>query len=216
MDILNAIGASEEAYENATGETAKEFQTLPAGIYKAKIKDILIYTNKWDGKQMRYTVVVKDSNGEERELSFKSDIGSHLKDKSENKGYANRLKQFCYATGVDASDLTIKEKAAKINSFGQEYEADAIMGMNNKVILAQVLLMSDTNKAEGESFKYTNILSGVLAKDGTDASGEDKQDAFKEKCEKTPVTEYAGYVKQNSQTQAQTNTSTEDLAESDF
>jgi len=195
MEILNQLGIDKEEYESATGEVGKEFTPLDAGVYKATVKSILVYTNSFGDKSMRYTVNIDSENVE---ISFRKDIGATLKDKKPNGGYANRFKQFLYATNTDESSCSVKEKAEKINSFGKEIEADAILGMNDKKILAEVLLMNDTTKEEGAPFKHMNCLSGVLALDGTDASGENKAEAFSEKAKKNPVTDYKGYVKQGS------------------
>ncbi len=208
--IANLIGTSEETFTQATGETAKEFEALPAGIYKAVIKSVLKYENQFGSTQMNYIVTVTTADNETKDVGFRTDIGATLKDKSENKGYANRFKQFMYAANVKDEDISIKEKSAKIKSFGKEFDADKILGMNGKSVLAEVLKMNDTTKAEGQSFKISNALSGVLATDGTDASGDNKAEDFAAKCEKTPLTDYAGYVKAGNAATASTATNTPD------
>lgn len=199
----NLIGTSEENMEKATGEVGKEFEPLAAGCYKGKVKDIMIYVNNFGSNSMRYVVTVTTKDGEERDLQFINDINSKLKGDADNVGYANRYKQFVYATNVDESTLSKKTAAGKLNSFGKEYEYDALLGMTDKALLVEVKLRNDTTKAEGAAFKYSNTINGVLAQDGTDSTGENKAEKFNAKVEKTPVEDYEGYVKGgNSATQA--------------
>ena len=195
MSILETIGASKEAMDNATGEVSGEFKALDAGVYAATIKEVLVYTNQFGGRTMKYIVNI---TSEDVNIGFRKDIGAELKGGKENTGYANRFKQFLYASNTAEGDCTAKPHTEKISSFGQEFDAEAILGMNGKKVLAEVLLMNDTTKTDGESFKMSNALSGVLAMDGTDASGENKAEAFAEKCKTSPVTEYKGYVKSGS------------------
>lgn len=200
---LSIIGVSQEAVAEATGEVAKPFETLEAGVYKATVKQILMYTNSFGDKSMRYIVNI---TSEDRDIQFKSDINSTLKDKSVNGGYTNRYKQFLYATNTDEHSLTLAENTVKINSFGKDYEAQEILGMVGKPILAEILLMNDTNKEDGAPYKLQNVLSGVLAMDGTDASGENKADSFADRCKEKPLTNYQGYVKPSGATKATVDT----------
>lgn len=214
----NLIGTTEENMNKATGEVGKEYEPLEAGCYKGKVKGIFIYVNNFESNSMRYIVTVSNKEGEERDLEFINDINSKLKGDLDNVGYANRYKQFLYATNVDESTLTRKDKAGKLNSFGKEYEYDALLGMNDKPVLVEVKLRNDTNKQEGTAFKYSNTINGVLALDGTDATGENKAEKFNEKVKTTPIEEYAGYVKPgNGATTAKANPdATSEAAESDF
>jgi len=198
----NLIGTSKENMEKATGEVGKEFEPLTAGCYKGTVKGIYIYTNNFGSNSMRYVVTVATKDGEERDLEFVNDINSKLKGDLDNVGYANRYKQFLYATNVDESALCKADQAGKLNSFGKEYEYDALLGMNGKSVLVEVKLRNDTNKAEGAAFKYSNVINGVLAQDGTDSTGENKGEKFNEKVAKTPIEEYAGYVKSGSNSTA--------------
>jgi len=202
MNVLAAAGISETGFEKATGEVAGEFKVLDAGVYKATIKEIAIYQNTFGGKTMRYTVNLTE---DDRDITFRKDINSHLKDNVENDGYINRFKQFLYAANVKDSECKNKKKAVKINSFGKEYDADIVLGPVGKPILAEVLLMEDTTKTEGEPYHLQNALAGVLAVDGTDASGENKVEAFVEKCKKTPTTKFQGYVKASTTTSGTVN-----------
>lgn len=185
-NILDELGLDEATYEQGeAGAVAKAFEPIPSGVVDAVVKEITIYTNKWDGKQARYVVTV-DKNGEPQDLTFRSDIGKTLQSGEANKGYAGRLKQFAHATGTDLAALSMG-KDVKIKSFGQEYDGTLLVGMNGKKIKALVRVSDDINKPEGTPFKITNDISGVIAMDGTDSKGEDAATAFTELCEKTPV-----------------------------
>lgn len=214
----NLIGTSKENMDAATGEVGKEFEPLEAKCYKGKVKEVLIYVNNFGSKSMRYIVTVTTKDGETRDLEYVNDINSKLKGDKDNVGYANRWKQFLYATNVDESTLTKSDKAGKLNSFGKEYEYDAVLGMNAKPLLVEVKLRNDTNKAEGEAFKYSNVINGVLAMDGTDSTGDNKGEKFNEKVAKTPIEDYAGYVKDGkSSTKAKSSeTAKEDASQQDF
>jgi len=192
MAILDNLGMSKDSFDNATGEAAKEFKSLPAGAYAATIKQVLVYTNNFGDKSMQYVVNVTEHD---RDVRFMKDINSKLKGDEENGGYSNRFKQFLFASKTEEGACSIKEKAAKINSFGKEYECDEIIGMKDKKVIALVLLMDDINKADGAAYKMQNVLSSVVALDGTDSSGENKVEEFTARVEKTPVTPYEGYVK---------------------
>ena len=191
----NLIGASEEAMTKATGEVAKDFAPLDAGVYKGVVKAIQLYTNNFDDKSMRYVITVKNAECEERDVQFTNDISAKLKDKSDNMGYANRFKMFQYATNVADADLGKKAGEGQLNSFGKKYDFEEITGMTGKPCTVLLKLRNDTTKAEGASFKYSNTIAGVLATDGTDASGEDKATEFDDKVKTTPVENYEGYVK---------------------
>ena len=191
MSVNDLLGVSQEELNKATGEVAKPFEPLPAGCYKATIKEILVYKNNFESTSMRYTVNI---TSEDRDVEFMKDIGSTLKNGETNGGYTNRIKQFAYAANVPDSEWTPGDKV-KINSFGKEYEATKILGPIGKPVIAEVLLMDDTNKADGVAYKLQNKLSGVLAMDGTDSSGENKADEFAKRCEEKPLTPYEGYVK---------------------
>lgn len=185
-NILDELGLDQETYDSGEASAvAKAFEPLTSGAYDGVVKEIIIYTNKWDGKQARYTVTV-DKNGEPTDLTFRSDIGKELKDGKPNKGYAGRLKQFAHATGTELASLTMG-KDTKIKSFGTEYDGEFLIGMNGKKVKVLVRQSDDTNKAEGAPFKITNDVMGVVAMDGTDAEGENAVEAFAETCKKTPI-----------------------------
>lgn len=202
MSVTDLMGVSQEQLNEATGEVAKPFETIEAGCYKATIKQILVYTNSFGDKSMRYVVNI---TSEDRDIQFMKDINSTLKDKTINGGYTNRVKQFAYAANVPEDTWTAGGEA-KINSFGKDYKAVELLGPVGKPVIAEVLLMDDTNKADGEAYKLQNTLSGVLAMDGTDASGENKADAFTERAASHPLTKYKGYMKPSTTTQAAVNT----------
>lgn len=55
---------------------------MPSGVYDAKIKEVIIYTNKFGGEMLKVNVTVKH-NDKERTLSFRDDIGKNLKQTDE-------------------------------------------------------------------------------------------------------------------------------------
>jgi len=185
-NILDELGLSAETYDNGeAGATIKEFEAKESGVYKGVVKSIIFYKNQWDGDQAQYLVSIEE-DGESKDYKFRSDVSKKLKDKTDNKGYAGRLKQFAYATGVELSELSIG-KDTEIKVFGKDCKGKFLMGMNNKKVKALLRKSDDTNKAEGEPFKITNDIMGVVAMDGTDFKGEAAAEAFEEVVAKTPI-----------------------------
>ncbi len=210
-DILNDLGISTEELEQGESSTiVKEFKPLNSGVYSAVVKSVHVYENQWGGTQMRYMVEVKDDAGEPKLVTFRSDIGKELKDKSANKGYAGRLKQFSHACGVPLSDLsTGAEETIKL--FGKDVKATALVGFNGKEIKALVRHTNDTNKEEGASFKHTNDLQGVVASNGTEEGGENGAEKFLENVKKTPIFTVQSKQKAASATTATTTASGDDI-----
>lgn len=183
----NVLGLSPEEMETAESSAiAKEFVPLKSDAYDAEVSDIVIYTNQWGGEQARYTVIVKDDKGEDRKLTYRSDIGKKLKDGKINNGYGGRLDQFAYATGVAIESMSIGEEV-EINVFGTQTKGNLLVGMKGKAVKALVRLSDDKNKDEGQAFKYSNDLLGVVALNGTEKSGENAEEKFKEAVAKTPI-----------------------------
>ena len=157
----------------------------------------MVYKNKFSGTQMKYIVNLTDSD---RDIEFRQDIGAKLKPDAngvaaDNIGYANRLKQFCYAAGVELDALTLAPSTTKHKIFGKDEDVTLIQGLAGKSVIALVRHSEDTEKAEGESYKYSNDLEGVCATNGTDASGENAQEIFLAKVEKTPTFKFKGKAK---------------------
>lgn len=199
MSILEQIGTTEAAYTEATGASVTAaFEPLASGAYKATVKSVMVYKNKFGGTQMKYIVNITDGD---RDLEFRQDIGATLKPETEggvgapNLGYASRLKQFAFAAGVDLDALTLAANKTKHKLFGKEEEVTLMQGMNGKTILALVRLSEDTSKADGEPYKFSNDLEGVCAVNGIDAAGEDAKAAFLAKVEKTPTFKIKGRAK---------------------
>ena len=185
-NILEELNLTEEAYtQGEASAVAKEFTAMTSGVYDGTVKEVIVYTNQYDGKQMRYNIEVT-VDGEPKNVTFRSDIGKTLKDGSDNKGYAGRLKQFAYATNTELAALSIG-KDVTIKSFGKEVKGEFITGMNGKKIKVLVRQSDDTNKADGQPFKITNDVMGVVAMDGTDSEGENAAEKFEEQVKKTPV-----------------------------
>ena len=199
MSILSQLGTTEEAYKEAQGSAATaSFEPLPSGAYKATIKSVMVYKNKYGGTQMKYIVNVTDGD---RDIEFRQDIGATLKPAdgetvgAPNLGYASRLKQFCFAAGVELDSLAMAPTTSKHRIFGKEEDVTLVQGLTGKTVLALVRLTDDISKAEGESYKLSNDLEGVCAVNGIDASGEDAKAIFMAKVEKTPVFKLKGKAK---------------------
>lgn len=185
--ILNELGISQEDLDNAqTSVIGKQFEPLTSGVYAATIGNITVYTNRWETSTMRYEVAVADDNGEQRTLTFTTDVGKTLKDGKANPGYAGRLEQFAYASGTDLASISLGQ-ATKINSFGEEFDGKLLVGMNGKKVKALVKLIDDMSKQEGEPYKFMNFIQGVIHSNGTEKSGENVEEKFNEMISKTPV-----------------------------
>ncbi len=204
--ILEELGLTKEVYaDGEAGATIKEFEALDSGVYDGVVKHIIVYKNQWDGTQAQYVVLV-EKDGEPKEFKFRQDVGKELKDKTPNKGYAGRLKQFAYATNTELSALSIG-KDTKLKVFGKECDGQFLKGMDNKKVKVLLRKSDDTNKEDGEAFKITNDIMGVIAMDGTDAKGELAAEAFEEQIAKTPIFKAPRKVKAGSgdkSTQAKT------------
>ena len=184
--ILEELGLTEEVYQDGdAGATIKEFVAVDSGAYDGVVKHIIVYKNQWDGTQAQYVVSI-EKEGELKDFKFRSDVGKTLKDGEPNKGYAGRLKQFAYATNTELSALKIG-KDIKLKVFGKECEGQFLLGMDNKKVKVLIRKSDDTNKEDGEPFKITNDILGVIAMDGTDAKGELVAEAFEEQIGKTPI-----------------------------
>jgi len=187
-NILDDLGLDESTYnEGEASAVAKVFEAMPSAVYEGTVKEVIIYTNQWDGKEARYLVEI-EKDGEKKEFKFRSDIGKTLKDGKPNKGYAGRLKQFAYATNTELSALSMG-KDVTVKSFGKDCKGEYLVGMNGKKVKVLLRTTDDTTKAEGQAFKITNDIAAVVAMDGTDAEGVDAAAAFEEQIKKTPVFE---------------------------
>jgi hypothetical protein len=195
MSILESLGTNEAAFAEATGTSVTAtFELLPSGVYPATIKSVLTYTNQYGGQMMRYIVNVTE---QDRDLEFRQDIGAALKPDANgvaasNIGYTNRIKQFCYAAGVELDSLSLSPTTVKIKSYGKDYDAKQVQGMTGKSVLALVRYSQDTEKADGESYQFRNDIEGVCATNGLDASGENAKDIFMAKVEKNPIFKFKG------------------------
>ena len=202
---------TEELAQGESSTIVKEFEPLKSGVYSGTVKSVFVYKNQWEGTQMKYNLAVKDDSGEERILSFRSDIGKTLKDGSANKGFTGRLKQFAYATKVSLDDVSTGSEE-KIKVFGKETKANNLVGFNGKEIKVLVRLTNDTAKEEGEKFKYSNDVQGVVATDGTEEGGANGAEAFVESCSKTPIFTIKSKAKAASATAATTTASGDDIS----
>lgn len=199
-NAMDGFGLSTEDIQNAESSAiAKVFEPLPSGVYEATVEDVVVYKNQWDGKMARYTVIIKDDKGEDRTVSFRRDIGQLLQSGKPNHGYAGRLEQFSHATATPIAEMSMGQETT-FKSFGKDIKGTLVVGMKGKKLKALVRLTSDTNKEEGQSFKYTNDLQAVVALDGTQKDGEDAVAPFTKAIETKPVFEVQGKTGTKSKT----------------
>ena len=201
MSILDTLGISEEQYEKAKDSTVTEaFEVAPSGVYDGKVKEVIIYKNKFGGETLKVNFAFK-YNDQERTISYRDDIGKNLKqtdeEKKENKpgkineGFVARLKSLCTAANVEISALK-DGPATKVKSFGKDCEGKFLLGLNDKSVQVLVRLSVDTTKAEGEAYRERNDIEGVLPKGHEDIA------TFEAKVEKNKgIFNYKGYVKKD-------------------
>ena len=198
MSLLENLGISTEEFQAAKDSTVVEaFEVMPSGVYSGKVKEVIIYKNKFGGDTLKINFAV-EFNGV-RVISFRDDIGKNLKQTEEekaagkpgktNEGFLARLKSLSAATNVDIADA--KEGGeAKVNSYGAECTGKYILGFNDKKVQILVRHSQDSNKAEGEPYRDSNDVEGVTSK------GHEDVDIFTAKVEKNNgIFKYKGYVK---------------------
>lgn len=200
MNILDSLGIGQETFEKATGSTVTEaFELIPSGVYPAKIKEVIIYKNKFGGDTLKINVSVKH-NDSERILSFRDDISKNLKQTEEekaadkpgkiNEGFVNRLKSLSIATGVDMVNVTTGAET-KVNSFGTECTGNFLLGFNDKPVKALVRYSQNTSLKEGDQYRDRNDIEGIAHEGHEDIA------KFEEKVAKKEggIFTYKGYVK---------------------
>ena len=200
-DLLASLGITEDQFAAAKDSTVTEaFEVMPSGVVPGKIKEVILYKNKFGGEMLQVNVVVKH-NDSERTLSFRDDIGKNLKQTEEekaagkdgkiNEGFIARLKSLCTAANVEISALK-EGTATKVKSFGADCEGKFLLGLNDKAVQCLVRLSVDTTKAEGEAYRERNDIEGVLPKGHEDIA------TFEAKIAKNNGTfNYKGYVKKD-------------------
>lgn len=202
MSYLDSLGITEDQFAAAKDSTVTEaFEVMPSGVVAGKIKEVILYKNAFGGEMLQVNVTVKH-NDADRTLSFRDDIGKNLRQTDEekaegkpgkiNEGFVARLKSICAAANVEISNL--KDGAAtKVKSFGKECEGKFVLGLNDKPVQVLVRHSVDTTKAEGETYRDSNDIEGILPKGHEDIA------KFEEKIEKNKgIFNYKGYVKKDS------------------
>ena len=199
MSLLETLGISTEEFQAAKDSTVVEaFEVMPSGVYSGKVKEVIIYKNKFGGETLKINFAV-DFNDQERVVSFRDDIGKNLKQTDEekaagkpgktNEGFLARLKSLSAATNVDIADAK-EGKEVKVNSYGTECTGKYILGFNDKKVQVLVRHSQDSNKAEGEPYRDSNDVEGVTLK------GHEDVDTFTAKVQKNNgIFKYKGYVK---------------------
>ena len=201
IDLLASLGITEDQFAAAKDSTVTEaFEVMPSGVVPGKIKEVILYKNKFGTEMLQVNVVVKH-NDAERTLSFRDDIGKNLKQTDEekaagkdgkiNEGFVARLKSLCAAANVEISSLK-EGTATKVKSFGADCEGKFLLGLNDKSVQCLVRLSVNTSRPEGEAFREKNDIEGVLPKGHEDIA------TFEAKVEKNKgIFNYKGYVKKD-------------------
>lgn len=164
-NFLDSLGISQEAFNEASESTVSEgYEVLPSGAYPAKIKQVILYKNKFEGTMLRFEVELTDSK---RVLSFRSDVGKELKDKTINNGFLSRLKSVAAACNFDAANFTIGAEV-KFNSYGSEIKGNLLNGVNDKPVIALVRMSEDTDRPAEDTYRISNDIEGVTQKGSED------------------------------------------------
>lgn len=164
-NFLDSLGISQESFNEASESTVSEgYEVLPSGAYPAKIKQIILYKNKFDGTMLRIEVELTESK---RVLSFRSDVGKELKDKTLNNGFLSRLKSVAAACNFDAANFAIGAEI-KFNSYGTEIKGNLLNGVNDKPVIALVRMSEDSDRPAEDTYKISNDIEGVTQKGSED------------------------------------------------
>lgn len=164
-NFLDSLGISQESFNEASESTVSEgYEVLPSGVYPAKIKQIILYKNKFDGTMLRIEVELTESK---RVLSFRSDVGKELKDKTINNGFLSRLKSVAAACNFDATNFAIGAEV-KFNSYGAEIKGNLLNGVNDKPVIALVRMSEDSDRPEDDTYRISNDIEGVTQKGSED------------------------------------------------
>ena len=164
-NFLDSLGISQEAFSEASESTVSDgYEVLPSGAYPAKIKQVILYKNKFDGTMLKIDVELNDSK---RVLSFRSDVGKELKDKTLNNGFLSRLKSVAAACNFDAANFAIGAEI-KFNSYGAEIKGNLLNGVNDKPVIALVRMSEDSDRPAEDTYKISNDIEGVTQKGSED------------------------------------------------
>ena len=212
-NFLDSLGISQEAFNEASESTVSEgYEVLPSGAYPAKIKQIILYKNKFDGTMLKIDVELNDNK---RVLSFRSDVGKTLKDGALNNGFLSRLKSVAAACNFDAANFTVGAEI-KFNSYGAEIKGNLLNGVNDKPVIALVRMSEDSDRPAEDSYRIGNDIEGIAQK------GSEDLELFETKVEKAegkPFKYKSGWKPKGFKTATSTATTEQakkDLDEVDF
>ena len=100
---LDKLGITKQGREEANGEVGVEFKLTPCGAYDAVVKEVVIWTNKFDNKTMKYTVKL---NGEDKNLI--DEILSVAQTLHDDEFYSNLLEEKVGTTLTDPKYYRIR------------------------------------------------------------------------------------------------------------
>jgi hypothetical protein len=175
MAFLEDLGIDKATFESAKDTTVtKAFELLESGIYKGKVKEVILFKNNFDGTELVINILIEEN---QRVLSFRSNVSKTKKDGTVNEGFLSRLKSLGLATNFDINNLKAGDKC-KVNSYGKECDGQYYLGMNDKPVLACVRKSEDTDRPADDTYRISNDIEGVTTK------GSEDEALFLEKVEK--------------------------------
>lgn len=210
--FLDTLGIDKEKFDAASASTVTEaYEVLESGAYPATIKNMIMYKNAFDGTTLRIEVELTESK---RTLSFRSDVGKLLKDKTLNGGFLSRLKSVAEACNFNADEFAIGAEI-KFQTYGKEVVGNVVTGVIGKKVVALVRKSEDTDRDEKDTYRLSNDIEGVTQKGTEDFT------TFMEKVEKAegaPFKFKSGYKPKGTPKTSAANTeeAKKDLADVDF
>ena len=67
IDLLASLGITEDQFAAAKDSTVTEaFEVMPSGVVPGKIKEVILYKNKFGTETLQVNVVVKHNDAERR------------------------------------------------------------------------------------------------------------------------------------------------------
>ncbi len=192
-------GINKEEYNKAASTTVTAaFEATPSQIIDGKIKGIVIYKNKFGGEVLNVNFTY-ELEGKDKEISYRSDIGKNMAPTEEqkknnepgalNQGFLSRVKSLLVSTNKNEEDLSDGKEIEIKDNYGNTCKGVEILGLNDLGVKLMLRLSVNTNMPEGESYRETNDIEGVVSCE---------QDAidFQEKIDKNKgLFNYKGYWK---------------------
>jgi hypothetical protein len=180
---LEILGLTEETVKSIEVAEIKEGkQILPAGIYNGTIKVLCVFNgSKEPIKMAKIVYELKTADGESVEIT--DYINVVKRDGASNDIGARAINMAVQATGLELTDVEIKETEEKCYSSNQKVQ------MFSNVLNKPVTIFVRKVHEEGAMFPDYNEVTFVGNPAGENSKGEDQKEAFLDKVEKMPVIE---------------------------